>query len=122
MGVRISWLMFARNSDFARFAASAACNAWASSLVRSVARAVARRPVDCRLMTKPANSSESKAVLPAAQAEGVLLSEGNRAVRFQPSDQALPANSSLVTRSNLGWTAGLAWEANSRFSGVAALS
>src|ERR1700733_2280412 len=122
IGVRISWLMFARNSDFARLAPSAACNAWGRSFVRSGARAGARRPVDCRLITSPANSSDNKAVLPAAQAEGVLLSDGNRGVRFQPSDQALPAISSLVTRSNRGLAARLAWESNSRFSGAATLS
>ena len=43
-GVRISWLIFARNWDFARLAASAASFAWTSSAVRRAASASETTP------------------------------------------------------------------------------
>ena len=39
IGVRISWLIAARNADFARFACSASSRAWVSSAVRAATRA-----------------------------------------------------------------------------------
>ncbi len=48
IGVRISWLILARNSVLDRLAVSAARRALARARVRSSARADARRPVDWR--------------------------------------------------------------------------
>ena len=75
MGVRISWLMLARNSLLARLAASAACLAWrnsSSNRLRSAMSLTTTRPT-----AAPAASRATAASTLAQNNELSLLSSRN---------------------------------------------
>ena len=75
IGVRISWLMFARNSDFARVAASASSLARARSRVRSATSAFSVCARRSRLATRNEKSSPAtSSIRPAHSALNHVVS------------------------------------------------